>query len=766
MAGVSGIGGGGGPGKIPPHGNDDDKKSGSASFGGHNIVYGDGNHSRSSSSSSDSSIEERTRMLMESGFQVLTPEEVEETQRSSISPEGTSKPGFFSRIWSAVKGIFTGGKKSEETQKPMEISSPIIPGYKQHGVRLPEARAMQAYWNQSSQDSSSIDSTDTTIEVDTGDTDVTDVTDEVPVGRLVDIDTEDSSRASTSSVRSGASGLAARVRGWWDYATRKQESPADGVTGMTLGELVDMVRTYDRMIAETDNKKEQKEFTKYRDAYQARVNEMLSAGASSLTDRFNPLDDSIDTSRSSSKKYNDGVGEAVFLDMDTDLSSVFEEVLLDDVEKGDDADSILGDISPEAKRVLEEANKLRLQFDAGISESVTPTLRERIKAALEKLRQGIINILTIIKLNLVALARLVRKGLRSLGELVKRCCVRKHGHYSFLPGDQEYAEEVARFIQKHTESDDPYDPGTLIIPDSMVNAWVNGQPEVVYITDVRGILGHEIVRTRVNDREGMYEIIGASWLPYGNTGYEDMRPVLPDNHPNDTDYENMAGRPDPEGLYTRVNRNRNIGGSIYDKIRGSRRKKDEEHIYDLPSLQNRMSIKRGDDDNNIYDMPRPGADGTPISSSRRGTQDNVYDAPRTGPEIFNQIYDDGYMVPDDQLGFALGVTPGFGNGVGAVSFAEQIDNLIEETRMRAEGATNRGPLPSVPVPPIFDPRANRPLPPRPEGPYDPNTNRPLPVPPPLQNPPETPYGSGRMMQMMRLVQERAKIFRDQRKDKQ
>ncbi|MFJ1509082.1 hypothetical protein SBV45_00095 [Chlamydia crocodili] len=766
MAGVSGIGGGGGSGRIPPHGNDDDKKSGSASFGGHNIVYGDGNRSRSGSSSSESSIEERTRMLMESGFQVLTPDEVEEAQKSSISPEGTSKPGFFSRIWSAVKGIFTGGKKSKETQKPMEISSPIIPGYQQHGVRLPEARAMQAYWNQSSQDSFSTDATDTTVDIDTGDTDVTDVSDEVPVGRLVDIDTEDNSRASTSSGRSGASGFAARVRGWWDYATRKQEEPVDGMIGMTLGELVDMVRMYDQMIAETDNKKEQQEFTKYRDTYQAHVNKMLSAGATSLTDRLNPLDDSINITTSSSKKYNDGVGEAVFLDMDTDLSSVFEEVLLDDVGRGDDADSILGEISPEAKRVLEEANKLRLQFDAGISESVTPTLRERIKAALEKLRQGIINILTIIKLNLVALARLVRKGLQSLGELVKRCCVRRRGYYSFLPGDNAYAEEVARFIQKHTDSDDPYDPGTLTIPDSMVNAWVNGQPEVVYITDVRGNFGHEIVQTLVDGHEGTYEIIGASWLPYGNTGYEDMRPVLPDNHPNDTDYENMAGRPDPEGLYTRANRNRNVGGSIYDQLRGSRRKKedDEEHTYDLPSSQNRMSIKRGDNDNNIYDMPRPGA--SPISSSIRGDQDNIYDTPRAGPEIFNEIYDDGYMVPDNQLGFALGVTPGFGNGIGAVSFSEQIDLLIEETRMRREGATNRGPLPPLPVPPALDTLANRPLPPRPEGPYDPNTNRPLPVPPPLQTPPETPYGSGRMMQMMRLVQERARIFRDQRKDKQ
>ncbi|SYX08760.1 hypothetical protein C834K_0288 [Chlamydia poikilotherma] len=729
MAGVSGIGGGGGgPGRIPPQGDDNNEKSKPVSFGGHDIVYGGGDdNSDSSSSSSDSSIKGKVTGLLMEGFQVLTPKEVDEMRKASISPsEGKSKPGVFSRVWSAVKGVFTGGGKSKEPQKPIDISSPSIPGYQKHGVRLPEARAMQAHWQtQGVQNKSfSTDAADTTEDIDTGDTDVTGVdTGEVPVDSLVDIST-DSSKASTSSGRSGfGGGLAARVRGWWDFTTRKQEAPVEGMTGMTLGELVNMVRIYDQMIAETDNKKERKEFTTYRDAYQTHVNTMLSSGATSLTDRYNLIDNSITstTSTFSSKKYDDQVGEGIFLDMDTDLSHVFEEELLDAVGRGEDADSILGDISPEAKKVLDEANKLRLQFDAGISESATPTLRERIKTALQKLYQGIVNILTIIKVNLVALARLVKKGLQSLGELVKRCCVRRRGYYSFLPQDNDaYVEEVKRFIQKHTDSSDPYEPGALTIPATVVQAWVDGVPDVVYISAVSGKYGHEVVQSRdSNSREVPYEVIGAGWFSYENEPlYEDMRPVLPDNDPN---YETM--------------------GTIYDQPRWSDRK-DEGNIYDVPSFQDRTFIEPGNNEENIYDTPQSVNGYDTPRSLRRGAGENLYDVPRN----FNNN-NHGYIVPDNQVRPNLGVTPGFGNGVGAASFAQQIDQLLEE------------------------PLWHRPLPPLPGGrrTYDPNNttnNRPSPPLTPLDTPPGTPYGSGsRMMQMMKQVQARVRDFKNRRKDK-
>ncbi|WP_375793533.1 hypothetical protein O1W69_00115 [Chlamydia sp. 12-01] len=759
MAGVSGVGGGGGPGKIPPHGNGDDKKAGSAKFGAHNIVYGsqNGNRSRSSSSSSGSSIEERTQLLMEQGFKVLTPEEVKEAQEASISKDGQSKPGLLSRMWSAVKGIFTGGRKSKEVQKPMEISSPIIPGYKKHGVRLPEVRSHTLFQSESSQGDFSIDA---------GDTDVSDIEDdEVPTGRLVSIDTSDTDSISSergASSRTSRKSLAESVRGWWKYTTKKSEGPEDGLVGLTLDELKHMVQTFDNMIEDADTPQEKQLFTEYRDGYQKRIDDLSKRAGSLSRSTFYMLDDSMNLDTSSTK-YTDASGEAVFLDTDGDLSNVFEDVLLDVAQLGDDSDSILEGVGEDAQKVLDEAVKLRLEFDAGISESISPPLRERIHNALEKLRRGIINILTIIKYGLVALARLVKNGLRALGELVKRCCVHKQDHYSFLPNDTEYAEEVAKFIQKHTESDDPYPKGTLVIPDSIVNAWVNGVPEVVYVTNVEGKYGYEVVRTQGYDQDGTYEIVGASWLPYGNTKLEDSdsTPKLPDNHPNDSDYGNMVGRPNPEDPYARINRNRNVGGSIYDRIRGSRRKKEEEPIYDLPSNQNRMSIKR-EDLGHIYDAPRPIR---PTSDeSTGGDSDGVYNIP-TGPLSFdNEIYDDGYLVPDNQLGLALGVTPGFASAVGAVSFSVEIDQLIEENRLRTEGATSRRPLPPVPVHPLLNPLANRALPPRPGVPYDPLANRALPVPPPLQTPPPTPYGNNRMMQMMKLVQERGQKYKDRRKD--
>ncbi|AAP05021.1 hypothetical protein [Chlamydia caviae] len=781
MAGVSGIGGGGGPGKLPPHGNDDDKQSKSASFGGHDIVFGDGERSRSGSVSSEHSIEERTRTLMEEGFQVRTPEEVEETRRASISPEEASNPGFFSRIWSSVKGIFTGGKKSDRAQGP-EISSPIIAGYKRHGVRLPDARAMQAHLQSQSLQEISASDVSEIGDLDSGDTDITDISDESSL-QSIDLDTDDRAEASTSSGR-GVGGLAARVRGLWDFATRQQETPVDGFTGMTFSELVDTVQLYDQMILDADNETERQELLKYRDMYQSYVNTMLGEGNTSPTDQFD-VSASAGIPGASSRRYSDGVGEARFLDIDDDLSSVSESELLDAIESGEYADHVLEEISPEVRRVLDEANNLRLQFDMEVSASVTPSLRERIQFALVRLERGIIRILTLIRRNLVALARLVRRGLRSLGELVRRCCVRERGVYRFLGRDRAYAREAERFIQRHTNSENFYSPGTLTVPYEVVNAWVNGRPDVVYVSDVRGMFGHEVVRLHVDDREGTYEIIGSSWIPYESDG-GDTPPPLPGNHPSldyadiNDDSEDLptTGDRDAEPLYAQM-RPRPRGrdeGPIYDvpspqsrrpragddrdtppplpgnhpgldstdlpttggrdpellyaQMRRRPRGRDEGTIYDVPSSQNRRP-GTGDARDSIYDTPRPVSDG--IYDVPRSPSEDIYNVPRSGPQLFTVLPEDGYRLPN-LSGSALGVTPGFGNGVGAASMAEEIDRFIEETHERRESAA----------------AARRPLPPL----------------PPLQTPPESPYGSNRMMRLLRLMNDRVQEYKERRKDKQ
>lgn len=309
MAGVSGIGGRGGPSNIPPPDSDDDKRSESSKFGGHDIVYGS-----ESGEHGPSSIEERAHMLMQSGFQVHNPEEVE--ARSSVSQKGGQKSGFFGRMWDAVKGIF--GKKTSK-ESVTTTSSPEIPGYKKYGKRLPEARAVHTHFQSQGEG----------LGIDSGDTDVADIEGDAVVGDLVDI--EHSSDAESSSKTSKNHGLAKRVRGWWDYTTKQQETPVDGRVGLSLSELQDMVERFTKIMDETDNESERTLFAQYVDTYQGYIQEMVSAGAELPSDRYNLLDGSFD--ETASAKHVDQLGESILVDNYQDLSRTPEEDLVSMIDR-------------------------------------------------------------------------------------------------------------------------------------------------------------------------------------------------------------------------------------------------------------------------------------------------------------------------------------------------------------------------------------------------------------------------------------------------
>ncbi|BAE81510.1 hypothetical protein [Chlamydia felis Fe/C-56] len=726
MSGVSGIGGGG-PGRIPTHGNDD-KDSKSGNIGDHDIVYDSesGNRSRSSSSSSEGSIEERTRLLLGQGFQVRSPEEVgAQGVSSSVSKKGASQPGFLSRMWTAVKGVFS-KNRGEQNQGSIKISSPIIPGHKQVGVRLPESRMMQSHFQQQTLDDDSL--------LDVGDTDV-----ESPehTHRLEETSTTSApSTSRTLKEKLSPRNILSRVRGWWIYTNKKQETPVEGKVGLTLAELTEMVETYNNMIEGADTSEERALFTEYRDAYQQHINDLNRlADSKKSASTFYLLDDE-DFSNPVSD-FN-AVGEAAFLDIDEDITSTSDSELIDIAGMGDNADNFLGEISPEVARVLKEAHRLRLEFDSEASANVEPTLRSRIQQALDKLREGVVNILTIIKNSLIALARSVRRGLQALGELVRRRCHFNGKGYELLNNEEEFASEVVGFIQKHTNAENPYPEGTLTIPETIVDAWVNGQPEIVYVTEVGGEFGRETVRYRGDNSEGVYEVIGSKWSPHEEI-YEEMRSVIPRDLGSLDDHIQQDASTSNQDTYLTMRYD--TGKTIYDQLRSSRIKKEEDNAYDVPSFRGwnpydtptSPPIQQGSSEG-IYNTPRP----QPIYDSPRGFiirgkagEEHVYDIPRFAPSLFRNSAgndEDGYLVPDNQSIPEIGVTVGFANAVDASYYSSSIGDFLDGVRNSSagRGASER-----------TYPMAGRALPEIPS-----------------ETPPPSPYGENRMMGLLRRLQDK------------
>lgn len=257
----------------------------------------------------------------------------------------------------------------------------------------------------------------------------------------------------------------------------------DGRVGLSLGELRDMADRFTKMMKDTDNEEERVLFKQYRDTYEGYIKEMMASGATSPSDKYSLLGGSFDATASA--KHSDQLGEARFLDSNQDLSPMSEECLLSMIDAGNNADSVLGEVSPEVQRVLEEANNMRLTFDSGIAENVTPELRERIRGALDMLLSGIRNLFTVIRNSLVGLSRLVRTGLRALGEFVRRQGILREGHYHVRVNNDDFPEEVVELLSQYADSSssDSYED-SVAIPRRVVEAWEAGSPEVVYMTRV------------------------------------------------------------------------------------------------------------------------------------------------------------------------------------------------------------------------------------------------------------------------------------------
>lgn len=188
----------------------------------------------------------------------------------------------------------------------------------------------------------------------------------------------------------------------------------------------------------------------------------------------------------------------------------------------------------------------------------------------------------------------------------------------------------------------------------------------------------------------MYEEISTrNFLPrtqQGNLVYQTMHPMGLENVPlvEDTVYEDMSGQ---QGNAQEE--------SSYSTPRTS-------PIYDSPR-----------NDLGLYDIPRP--------------------FPTRAPEEDAQ----GYMIPNVMReGDALGVTPGFGNALAAVSSAAYFDMLIAENDRTREGVWTTASSADFGIAEGRHSMADRPLPPL----------------PPLETPPPSPYGNNQVMQLLRQLQ--------------
>ncbi len=151
---------------------------------------------------------------------------------------------------------------------------------------------------------------------------------------------------------------------------------------------------------------------------------------------------------------------------------------------------------------------------------------------------------------------------------------------------------------------------------------------------------------------------------------------------------------------------------MYEDMSGRQGNTQEESVYDTP----RSSP--------IYDVPRSAS--------------HLYDVPRPFP-LLNEVDDQRYTMPSAmRSGDVLGVTPGFGNALVAVSSAAYFDRLIEENDRIREGIwTTQSSSDFC----LEEGRRGYAL----EG-------RLLPSLPPLEAPPPSPYGNNWVMQLLRQLQ--------------
>lgn len=384
----------------------------------------------------------------------------------------------------------------------------------------------------------------------------------------------------------------------------------------------------------------------------------------------------------------DQLGESILVDNYQDLSRTPEEDLVSMIDTGHDADSVLGELSPEVRRVLDEAQSMRATFDAGISENVTPDLRERIRGALDKLILGIKNLFIVIRNSLIGLSRLVRNGLRALGEFVRRRGTLKDSDYQLLIDEDDVSPGVGELLTQYTDSSSSDSSGdNCVIPRSVVEAWADGIPEVVYMTRVGDGFGEEAERL---EEEGLYEeILAKDFMPkmQENSFYQTMRPRGIGDLPLEED------------------------SVIYEDMSGLQDSPQEESIYDTPRTSPLYEVPRGAP--GLYDIPRS------------------YSTPSESDE-------NGYMIPNSARDGVFGVTPGFDHALSAVYSASYIDRLIEENDRIREGIWTTASSADFG---LEEGRRRYTA-----------ENRPLPPLPPLETPPPSPYGNNRVMQLVRRLQ--------------
>lgn len=660
MSGVSGIGGGGGPSRISSENNNKKKqKVTESSLGGHSIS------SQSSSPSEDSiSACAQTRIHQNSGIQ--SPRHSEGSS-GSVTPGGWLQRllGSFGRLCARMQRTHRGESVGHQgdTERGVRWS-------RQGGVRLPEAEAIQKYFQ-----SRGIHPVDASGEESPADVSGPIVRVPIRKGFFKMPGTEDpgegtNSSQGASSVKSkrlgragkaaksaspkGAAGspgsrLAARLQVTWQKYTHKPQGPLDPHMMMNVTELRGLSENYRKMADLTEDPTEKKQMLKLAGDCEKRAGLLERAGVTRSTQRGMQSIQEDSTSSFSDRVRADATGEGIFLD-EGSARRLSDSSLSDHIRSGRRAEEDLRSVDASAQEVFAAIEGLERQVGEG---DLAPSARARMQASIDRLREGVLAVLRALRTFLLGLIRLIRNGCVALGEAVSRCCRRQGDSdrwYVFYTHDTDGdsgadREELRNEIQQSLENASAdLTEGEVLIVGDVVQAWSSGSPEITEVDDMNG--GNDPIYEDLDgfrDPEGDYEEITS--VP---TGYEVITAV-PTENPSE--------------------------GST--PVRG------EEPIYAvvLPKwLRGRNPNIDGDP---TYDVPRNYNDS--IEEPIRKPLDPVYDTPRVVVTDHVPIYDvprnqtknpePHYMSPRQ---YFFGTSPGYGAAVAGVTLLNTIDLITND----------------------------------------------------------------------------------------
>ena len=497
MSGVSGISGGSGAGKVPPESNNDDRKS-VGNLGGHEVSS---SGSSQEATSSSSSIQERAQSLLDSNFQVRSPEEQRrlESQRS----EKTQNPGLLSRIWRVVTGFF---RRSSRT-KSLDISGPTVPGYQKYGQRLPgvgEFRMRLVRVSSGDQTFEEVSETEGEVSAD-------DVFLEAETTHSV----SSGSESSKVSKREKLAAFGNKISGLFSKSWSKANEPAGPLDPQHLisaEELRTMADSYTRLAGMTDDSTEKEQMLRLADDCRRRA-------------------ESLDPSSSRSTSTVQGREISGLSSISVDHCS--DEQLVEVVREGEDAERTLEGIEGDIAVVLESVDRLSSQTKE--DSTLSPTMRDRLVNALRRLGASIRSMLIVIRTVILGLCRRMRRGLMALGESVTRCCRHNRDQRVYeevqLPGreDREIPDDLRNRIWNILQEEGNNAP--LSIPDNIVDQWRSGDPSSVVVdlsvTDVGE--GYSVINRGNRATNELYEDMSSS-SSEGSNGevYELMQSISPD----------------------------------------------------------------------------------------------------------------------------------------------------------------------------------------------------------------------------------------------